>query len=181
MIFIRKALDYVFSKDELRVLDSIIPPIRMKSQNKYISPSLDSAESTKPESSNGIPCITNQNKPLTKRNSSVNISNEVVKSGVWIHVNQRNAPFRTIEWVVGLYSVSPAFTVYYFPCNSHSLQREGKWTKELSDKRLHHRWWRITATYNQHWWGSQKPLRYQLSIQYIYNRHSIPVWQQCTV
>lgn len=103
MIFIRKALDYVFSKDELRVLDSIIPPIRMKSQNKCISPSLDSAESTKPESSNGIPCITNQNKPLTKRSSSVNISNEVVKSGVWIHVNQRNAPFRTIEWVLGLH------------------------------------------------------------------------------
>ena len=177
MIFIRKALDYVFSKDELRVLDSIIPPIRMKPQNTCINPSLDSAESSKPESSNGIPCIINQNKPLTKRSSSVNISNEVVKSGVWIHVNQRNAPFRTIEWVVDLH------ILFYFHLlfTVHSLQREGEWTKELSEKRLHLRWWRITATYNQHWWGPQKPLRYQLSMQYIYNRHSIPVWQRCTV
>ena len=33
MIFVRKALDFVFTKDELRVLDTVIPPFR-KSQKK---------------------------------------------------------------------------------------------------------------------------------------------------
>ena len=94
MIFIRKALDYVFSKDELRVLDSIIPPLRNKSSKK--KPNLENTELAKPESNNGL-LSTNQNKTLTQRNSSVNISNEVVKSGVWIHVNQKNATFQMIE------------------------------------------------------------------------------------
>lgn len=94
IIFIRKALDYVFSKDELRVLDSIIPPLRNKSSKK--KPNLENTELGKPESSNGL-LSTNQNKALTQKSSSVNISNEVVKSGVWIHVNQKNATFQMIE------------------------------------------------------------------------------------
>lgn len=95
IIFIRKALDYVFSKEELRVLDSIIPPLRNKSSKK--KESLENTELAKPdEPGNGLPSV-NQNKALAKRSSSVNISNEVVKSGVWIHVNQKNASFQMIE------------------------------------------------------------------------------------
>jgi len=94
IIFIRKALDYVFSKDELRVLDSIIPPLRNKSSKK--KPNLENTELGKPDASNEL-LSTNQKKTLTQKCSSVNISNEVVKSGVWIHVNQKNATFQMIE------------------------------------------------------------------------------------
>ena len=37
MIFVRKCLDYVFTKDELRVLDTVIPPFRQKNVQKLLA------------------------------------------------------------------------------------------------------------------------------------------------
>jgi hypothetical protein len=36
MIFIRKSLDYVFTREELHVLDSVIPPFRRKKQEPLV-------------------------------------------------------------------------------------------------------------------------------------------------
>jgi hypothetical protein len=36
MIFIRKSLDYVFTREELHVLDSVIPPFRRKKQEHLV-------------------------------------------------------------------------------------------------------------------------------------------------
>jgi hypothetical protein len=93
MIFIRKALDYVFTKDELRVLDSIIPPLR-KSKKKYgdSKASLETAEPfSKPGSINELSHFVRNN----TSSASVNMSDEVVKSGAWLHVHQKTASFRT--------------------------------------------------------------------------------------
>ncbi len=94
MIFIRKALDYVFTKDELRVLDTIIPPLRKsKKENDKNKSTLETAESfLKPGTSNGLYSVDRNN---TSSSATVNISDEVVKSGAWLHVNQKNATFRT--------------------------------------------------------------------------------------
>ena len=41
MIFIRKALDYIFTKDELRILDTVIPPFRKSELKKLLDVSCD--------------------------------------------------------------------------------------------------------------------------------------------
>lgn len=94
MIFIREALDYFFTKDELRVLDTIIPPLRKsKKENGNNKACLETVESfSKPGPTNGLFYVDRNN---TNSSASVNISDEVVKSGAWLHVNQKNATFRT--------------------------------------------------------------------------------------
>ena len=68
MIFVRKCLDFVFTKEELRALDAILPPL--------------GKQKTQDVEENG------ELKPISRKMSKVNISNEVDRSGVWKHVNQ---------------------------------------------------------------------------------------------
>lgn len=111
MIFIRKSLDYVFTREELHVLDSVIPPFRRSKQVPQVEVSIDdilhllqkskcfdlvvffcslkSAVSRshingKGQSYSAIP----------KNSSKVNISDEVARSGAWLHVNQSKASFQ---------------------------------------------------------------------------------------
>lgn len=107
MIFIRKSLDYVFTREELHVLDSVIPPFRRKKQEPlvevcivdiwleqivltvivfFFSPKsgTKSHVNGKGQSYSAIP----------KNSSKVNISDEVAKSGAWLHVNQSKASFQ---------------------------------------------------------------------------------------
>lgn len=79
MIFVRKCLDFVFTKTELRALDTVIPPFRSKKQTKHEEDGTELAN-------------VNGKKSLPKISSKVNISDEVIKSGVWKHVNYNKIP-----------------------------------------------------------------------------------------
>lgn len=81
MIFVRKLLDYIFTKDELRVLDTVIPPFRQKNLNKLLSQSASKMHYMNDLDDSHFPKIS----------SKVNISDEVVKSGVWLHVNNEKS------------------------------------------------------------------------------------------
>ena len=83
MIFVRKCLDFVFTKDELRVLDAVLPPFRCKKTPAIGRPADDSESSANGKSSrDGMP----------KNPSRVNISDEVTKSTVWKNVNENKTP-----------------------------------------------------------------------------------------
>ncbi|XP_046442377.1 sodium bicarbonate cotransporter 3-like isoform X1 [Daphnia pulex] len=84
MIFIRKSLDYVFTREELHVLDSVIPPFRRKKQEPLVESGSKSHINGKGQSYSAIP----------KNSSKVNISDEVARSGAWLHVNQSKASFQ---------------------------------------------------------------------------------------
>ena len=110
MIFIRKSLDYVFTREELHVLDSIIPPFRRKKQEPLVEVSVVdiftwekeqnvfysdcSFASLKSGSKSHINGRGQSYSAIPKNSSKVNISDEVARSGAWLHVNQSKASFQ---------------------------------------------------------------------------------------
>jgi len=76
IIFVRKLLDYVFTKSELRALDTVIPPFRQKK----MLPLEGKSDSDNNDNGKG-------NFPKTKSKSTVNITDEMLTTGTWKHVN----------------------------------------------------------------------------------------------
>lgn len=70
MIFVRKSLDNFYTKDELRVIDAVIPPFKQKKDKK------------------GMDFEEPMNTPDAKTKGKMNISEELNKSGVWTHLTQ---------------------------------------------------------------------------------------------
>uniref|UniRef100_A0A0P5GM72 Anion exchange protein n=1 Tax=Daphnia magna TaxID=35525 RepID=A0A0P5GM72_9CRUS len=84
MIFIRKALDFVFTREELHVLDSVIPPFRRSKNPPQVESGTKSIVNGKGQSYSALP----------KNSSKVNISDEVARSGAWLHVNHSKSTFQ---------------------------------------------------------------------------------------
>ena len=107
IIFVRKLLDYVFTKSELRALDTVIPPFRQKKmlplEGKVFSSCsrtfltfthfffnfqnlhdhlglVNQSDSDNNDNGKG-------NFPKTKSKSTVNITDEMLTTGTWKHVN----------------------------------------------------------------------------------------------
>ncbi|XP_052757918.1 electroneutral sodium bicarbonate exchanger 1 isoform X8 [Galleria mellonella] len=92
MIGIRKALDCFFTRRELKILDDVMPEITKRNQDELRE--LGDAEDT--SKSNPPPYQENLQIPLINGNimniplASINISEEVNKTGIWKQVNNSN-------------------------------------------------------------------------------------------
>ncbi|CAH3844249.1 unnamed protein product [Pieris brassicae] len=92
MIGIRKALDLFFTRRELKILDDVMPEITKRSQDELreLGDGEDTTKSNPPEFQENlqIPLINGNimNIPL----ASINISEEMNKTGIWKQVNNSN-------------------------------------------------------------------------------------------
>ncbi|XP_075991966.1 na[+]-driven anion exchanger 1 isoform X1 [Anticarsia gemmatalis] len=92
MIGIRKALDLFFTRREMKILDDVMPEITKRNQDELRELG-DAEEATK---SNPPPYQENLQIPLINGNimniplTSINISEEVNKTGIWKQVNNSN-------------------------------------------------------------------------------------------
>ncbi|XP_048487153.1 sodium bicarbonate cotransporter 3 isoform X3 [Plutella xylostella] len=94
MIGIRKSLDCLFTRRELKILDDIMPEMTKRNQDDLHD--LDTEEGAKLDSINPPPYQENLQIPLINGNimniplASINISEEVNKTGIWKQVNNSN-------------------------------------------------------------------------------------------
>ncbi|KAF2883440.1 hypothetical protein ILUMI_22734 [Ignelater luminosus] len=94
MIGIRKSLDLIFTRRELKILDDIMPEMTKRNQHDALK---DVEDNPNREPLEVEPTAGNLKIPLSNGNimkiplSSINISEEVNKTGIWKQVNDVNA------------------------------------------------------------------------------------------
>ncbi|XP_047041780.1 sodium bicarbonate cotransporter 3 isoform X5 [Helicoverpa zea] len=103
MIGIRKALDLFFTRREMKILDDVMPEMTKRNQDELreLGDAEDATKSNPPSYQENlqIPLINGNimNIPLT----SINISEEVNKTGIWKQVNNSNKMKRDIKSKTG--------------------------------------------------------------------------------
>ncbi|CAH1645128.1 unnamed protein product [Spodoptera littoralis] len=92
MIGIRKALDLFFTRREMKILDDVMPEMTKRNQDEL----RELGDAEEPTKSNPPPYQENLQIPLINGNimniplTSINISEEVNKTGIWKQVNNSN-------------------------------------------------------------------------------------------
>ncbi|KRT82974.1 hypothetical protein AMK59_4163, partial [Oryctes borbonicus] len=89
MIGIRKSLDFIFTRRELKILDDVMPELTKRSRHEQMEQDAE-AKPLQIESSGNLKIPLANGNIMNIPLSAVNISEEVNKTGIWKQVNEVN-------------------------------------------------------------------------------------------
>ncbi|KAK9754989.1 Band 3 cytoplasmic domain [Popillia japonica] len=89
MIGIRKSLDFIFTRRELKILDDVMPELSKRNQQEQMEQDAE-AKPLQVESSGNLKISLANGNIMNIPLSAINISEEVNKTGIWKQVNENN-------------------------------------------------------------------------------------------